>query len=202
MIRIQSFKKSIYLVFLCVSSLYAQEKPSIIFILADDLGYGNLSCYGATDLRTSEIDKLAKNGFKFTKAYANSTVCSPSGAAILSGNYPYFVGVPGVIRDMSDNNWGNLKDDLETLPNALQKLNYNKALIGKWHLGYESPDVPNERSFDFFKGFLGDMMEDYYTHKRAGINWMRQNNQEINAQGHATDLFTDWTVDYLESQKK
>jgi arylsulfatase A-like enzyme len=179
----------------------AQEKPNIIFILADDLGYGDLSCYGAKDVQTPNIDELANNGIRFTKAYANSTVCSPSRAAILTGNYPDRVGVPGVIRDIPHNSWGNLKDDVETLPESLQKLYYNTALIGKWHLGYKSPDLPNDRGFNYFKGFVGDMMDDYYTHERAGVNWMRENNQVIKPRGHATDLFTDWTLDYLETQK-
>ena len=190
-------------VFLSFSFKYtAQEKPNIIFILADDLGYGDLSAYGAKDIQTPHIDKLAKNGIKFTRAYANSTVCSPSRASILSGNYPDLVGVPGVIRDMPDNTWGNLKNDITTLPEALQKLNYSTALIGKWHLGYESPDLPNNRGFDFFKGFVGDMMDDYYTHRRAGVNWMRENHIKIHPKGHATDLFTDWTLEYLNNQSK
>lgn len=185
-----------------IGSLQAQEKPNIIFILADDLGYGDLSCYGANDIQTPQIDKLAQEGIKFTRVYANSTVCSPSRASILTGNYPDLVGVPGVIRDMPDNTWGNLRDDIVTLPEELQKLNYNTALIGKWHLGYKSPDLPNDRGFDYFKGFVGDMMDDYYTHKRAGVNWMRENNHEIDPKGHATDLFSDWTIDYLKEQEK
>jgi len=182
-------------------STWAQEKPNIIFILADDLGYGDLSSYGAVDIQTPNIDTLADEGIRFTKAYANSTVCSPSRAAILTGNYPDLVGVPGVIRDMPNNSWGNLKDDVITLPNVLQSMNYHTALIGKWHLGYKSPDVPNDRGFDYFKGFLGDMMDDYYIHRRRGVNWMRENNKEIDPQGHATDLFTDWTLDFLDKQK-
>lgn len=182
-------------------SIQAQKNPNIIFILADDLGYGDLGCYGATDIQTPHIDKLAENGIKFTRAYANSTVCSPSRAAILSGNYPDLVGVPGVIRDEPDNTWGNLKNDVVLLPESLQKLNYTTALIGKWHLGYRSPDLPNDRGFQYFKGFIGDMMDDYYTHKRGGINWMRENQLPIQPEGHATDLFTDWTLDYLEKQK-
>jgi arylsulfatase A-like enzyme len=180
----------------------AQERPNIIFILADDLGYGDLSCYGAKDVQTPNIDTLADEGIQFTRAYANSTVCSPSRAAILTGNYPDMVGVPGVIRNMPDNTWGNLKDDIVTLPEALKTLRYKTALIGKWHLGYKSPDIPNERGFDYFKGFLGDMMDDYYTHRRGGINWMRENDQEIDPKGHASDLFTDWTLDYLKKQKQ
>ena len=184
------------------SCVHAQDQPNIIFILADDLGYGDLSCYGAKDLQTPNIDALAQQAITFTRAYANSTVCSPSRASILTGNYPDLVGVPGVIRDMQDNTWGNLREDITTLPEELQKLNYNTALIGKWHLGYKSPDLPNDRGFDYFKGFVGDMMDDYYTHRKAGVNWMRENNQVINPKGHATDLFTDWTLEYLREQNK
>ena len=184
------------------SCVHAQDQPNIIFILADDLGYGDLSCYEAKDLQTPNIDALAQQAITFTRAYANSTVCSPSRASILTGNYPDLVGVPGVIRDMQDNTWGNLRDDITTLPEELQKLNYNTALIGKWHLGYKSPDLPNDRGFDYFKGFVGDMMDDYYTHRKAGVNWMRENNQVINPKGHATDLFTDWTLEYLREQNK
>ena len=196
--------KKIYLLgfFMLFSCVHAQDQPNIIFILADDLGYGDLSCYGAKDLQTPNIDALAQQAITFTRAYANSTVCSPSRASILTGNYPDLVGVPGVIRDMQDNTWGNLRDDITTLPEELQKLNYNTALIGKWHLGYKSPDLPNDRGFDYFKGFVGDMMDDYYTHRKAGVNWMRENNQVINPKGHATDLFTDWTLEYLREQNK
>ena len=201
-ILIAMLKVVLYLGFFFLSiNLHSQERPNIIFILADDLGYGDLSSYGAKDIKTPQIDKLAKGGITFTRAYANSTVCSPSRASILSGNYPDFVGVPGVIRDMPDNTWGNLKDDIVTLPEALQKLNYSTALIGKWHLGYKNPDLPNNRGFDYFKGFVGDMMDDYYTHRRAGVNWMRENTKEISPKGHATDLFTNWTLDFLDKQK-
>jgi arylsulfatase A-like enzyme len=110
---------------------YAQQSPNILFILTDVLGYGDLGCYGATDVQTPHIDSLAQKSVQFTRAYANSTVCSPSRASILTGNYPDMVGVPGVVRDMPDNTWGNLKDNIKTLPGELQKLNYNTALIGK-----------------------------------------------------------------------
>lgn len=192
-----------FVVFLGFFNLsFAQKSPNIVFILTDDLGYGDLGCYGSKDIQTPNIDNLASNSIQFSRAYANSTVCSPSRAAILTGNYPDMVGVPGVVRDMPDNTWGNLKDNIKTLPRELQKLNYNTALIGKWHLGYKSPDLPNDRGFDYFKGFVGDMMDDYYTHRRAGVNWMRENNQVINPKEHATDLFTDWTLEYLNEQEK
>ncbi len=197
--------KKIYCIFLLVCSAlltFGQSKPNVIFILADDLGYGDLSCYGSEQIQTPAIDQLAKNGVIFSRAYANSTVCSPSRAAILTGNYPDRVGVPGVVRDMPHNTWGNFADDEEKLPQALDKLGYHSALIGKWHLGYESPDLPLDAGFNYFKGFVGDMMDDYYTHLRDGVNWMRENKIEINPEGHATDLFTNWAVDYIKEQSK
>lgn len=192
--------KKFLLFFLLSLNLNAQA-PNIVYILVDDLGYGDLSSYGATDINTPAIDKLAKEGKLFTRAYANSTVCSPSRAAILSGNYPDRVGVPGVIRQFKDNDWGNLVNDFISLPQALKTSGYKTALIGKWHLGLESPDIPNERGFDYFKGFLGDMMDDYNNHLRGGVNWMRENLLEISPKGHATDLFTQWSIDYIEKNK-
>jgi arylsulfatase A-like enzyme len=85
----------------------------------------------------------------------------------------------------------------------LNEAGYHTGMIGKWHLGYEKPNIPNRRGFQYFKGFLGDMMDDYWTHLRDNINWMRENENEINPEGHATDVFTDWAIHYLkESQDK
>ncbi|MCX6214739.1 sulfatase-like hydrolase/transferase [Spirosoma sp.] len=173
------------------------KKPNILLILADDLGYGDLGSYGAPDIRTPHIDSLVRAGMRFSHFYANSSVCSPSRAALLSGRYPEQVGVPGVIRTMPDDNWGYLSPTSTLLPSVLKKNGYHTALIGKWHLGLESPNLPNDREFDLFHGFEGDMMDDYYTHLRHDRNYMRLNRQIINPQGHATDLFTQWATDYL-----
>jgi arylsulfatase A-like enzyme len=177
------------------------KHPNIICILVDDLGYGDLSIQGATDMRTPNIDNLAKQGLTFTHFYANSTVCSPSRASLLSGRYPDLVGVPGVIRQNKNNSWGHLAEDATLIPSVLKVGGYHTAMIGKWHLGFDSPNTPNGKGFDYFKGFLGDMMDDYWTHLRGGVNWMRCNEEEINPEGHATDIFTDWAIDYLNEQK-
>lgn len=174
---------------------------NILCILVDDLGYGDLSCQGAEDMHTPNIDQLASQGMRFTQFYANCTVCSPSRASLLTGRYPDMVGVPGVIRQFEDNNWGYLSEELSLIPELLNKQDYHTAMIGKWHLGFESPNTPNDRGFDFFKGFLGDMMDDYWTHLRGGVNWMRHNHEEITPKGHATNLFTDWTLDYLKERE-
>ncbi len=176
----------------------AAEQPNVIVILADDLGYGDLSCYGATDLKSPHIDALASRGMRFVNFYANCPVCSPTRAALMTGKYPDRAGVPGVIRTHPENSWGYL-DDTPTLADRFREAGYDTAIIGKWHLGLESPNTPNERGFDLFRGFLGDMMDDYNNHRRHGINYMRRNGDEIDPQGHATDLFTTWASKYVAS---
>lgn len=161
-----------------------------------------MSYYGTKDLRTPHIDQLCKAGMRFDNFYANSTVCSPTRAALLSGRYQDYVGVPGVIRTHPQNSWGYLDPKAILLPAMLKKAGYHTALIGKWHLGLESPNTPNEHSFDLFHGWLGDMMDDYWTHRRHGINYMRLNDKTIDPKGHATDLFSQWSVEYIKQQAR
>ncbi|MBM3241607.1 N-acetylgalactosamine 6-sulfate sulfatase [Candidatus Poribacteria bacterium] len=179
-----------------------EERPNIIFILADDLGYGDLSSYGAKDLHTPNLDSLVASGIRFDNFYANCPVCSPTRASILTGQYPDMVGVPGVIRTHPYANFGYLASHAVMLPEVLKRAGYDTAIIGKWHLGLESPNTPNERGFDHFHGFLGDMMDDYYSHRRHDINYMRLNDKEIDPEGHATGLFTEWSLDYIKSRGK
>lgn len=185
-------------------SLLAQndDSPNILCILVDDLGYGDLSVQGATDLKTPEIDNIARQGMTFTQFYANCPVCSPSRASLLTGKYPDLVGVPGVIRQYENNNWGYLQKDAIMIPQILNQKDYHTAIIGKWHLGLEEPNLPHDKGFDLFRGFLGDMMDDYYHHRRSDINWMRYNEKEIDPEGHATDIFTDWAIEYLNNRKE
>ncbi|MYF39398.1 MAG: sulfatase-like hydrolase/transferase [Rhodothermaceae bacterium] len=176
------------------------QQPNIVLIVADDLGYGDLSSYGAEDLHSPALDSLAASGIRFTQFYANSPVCSPTRASLLSGRYPPLAGVPGVIRTHASNNWGNLAQDIELLPEKLRLRGYHTSMVGKWHLGLNAPQRPVDRGFDHFEGFLGDMMDDYYNHRRHGINYMRRGEEVINPEGHATDLFTDWAVHYIKSR--
>ena len=179
----------------------SQSPPNVLIILVDDLGYGDLSSYGATDLRTPHTDRLIAAGLRFDQFYANCPVCSPTRAALLSGRYPDVVGVPGVIRTIENNNWGYLSPDAVMLPQLLSQAGYDTAMVGKWHLGLSVPNIPNRRGFDFFHGFLGDMMDDYWHHRRHGNNYMRLNEKVIQPEGHATDLFSQWACDYLETRK-
>lgn len=176
--------------------------PNILVILADDLGYGDLGCYGSPDVKTPHIDALASAGMRFQNFYSNCPVCSPTRASLLTGLYPDRAGVPGVIRTHPENSWGALSPHATLLPMPLRAAGYHTGIVGKWHLGLESPNNPVERGFDFFHGFLGDMMDDYLTHLRHGNNYMRRNLEEIDPKGHATDLFTEWASAYAADRKR
>ncbi len=177
-------------------------RPNFLVILTDDHGYGDVSTYGAKDVRTPHIDRVANEGMLFTTMRANCTVCSPTRAALLTGRYADRVGVPGVIRTAARDSWGYFDPKVPTLADLLGGAGYHTAIIGKWHLGLESPNLPNERGFDYFHGFLGDMMDNYTTHLRHGRNYMRHNREEIKPEGHATDLFSNWAADYLRGRGK
>lgn len=185
-----------------IGSSTAADKPNFLLIFTDDHGYGDVSTYGPSDVRTPNIDRLAAEGMLFTTMRANCTVCSPSRAALLTGRYADRVGVPGVIRTHPENSWGYFDPKVPTLADELKRAGYHTAIVGKWHLGLESPNTPNERGFDFFHGFLGDMMDSYTTHLRHGNNYLRRNAEVIEAKGHATDLFSEWAGDYLRERAK
>lgn len=187
-----------------VTNLHADDppRPNVLIILTDDHGYGDVSTYHASDVRTPSIDGLATEGMLFHNMRANCTVCSPSRAAILTGRFPDRVGVPGVIRTQPENSWGFFDPTVSTLADELKLAGYHTAIVGKWHLGLVSPNTPNERGFDYFHGFLGDMMESYTTHLRHGKNYMRRNGEIIDPVGHATDLFSEWAAEYLRERAK
>jgi arylsulfatase A-like enzyme len=126
----------------------AQTRPSIIFIQADDLGYGDLSCYGQRKFRTPNIDRLAAEGMRFTQYYAGSTVCAPSRSALMTGQHTGHTRIRGNARHPL------LPEDV-TVAEALKSAAYKIALIGKWGLGEAgTTGVPNRQGFDYFFGYL------------------------------------------------
>ena len=190
------------LLLLALALMSAHAKPNIVLILVDDHGYGDLSSFGATDLKTPHLDSLMSRGLRLDQFYANCTVCSPTRASLMTGRYPDISGVPGVIRQWDKDSWGHLDPKSPTLPDYLKKGGYRTGMVGKWHLGFKSPNIPNDRGFDFFHGFLGDMMDDYYTHLRGDVNWMRKNKEVIDPKGHATELFSQWAINYVTAEAK
>ena len=128
------------------SNVFAQKEkplPNFLIILTDDQGYHDVSYYGTADLQTPHIDALIHDGLRFDNFYTNSSVCSPTRAALLTGRYPDYVGVSGVVRTHPGNSWGYLDPDATLLPEVLKNQGYHTDLIGKWHLGLDLPNTPN-----------------------------------------------------------
>lgn len=137
------------------------NKPNVIIIMTDDQGYGDLSCMGATDFKTPNIDELAHNGIRFSSMYSASPVCSPSRAALLTGRYPGNAGVRAILA--GHRRASGLTPEVPTIATALKKLGYHTGISGKWHLGLKDECRPNNNGFDEFNGFLAGCL-DYYSH--------------------------------------
>src|SRR5947208_3973069 len=143
----------------------AAPPPNIVFIMADDLGYADLSCYGRRDYATPNIDALARGGVRFTQAYANSAVCSATRTALITGRYQYRlpIGLEEPLASQSTRKVG-LPPQHPTLPSLLRNAGYTTALIGKWHLGLLPAYSPLRSGYDHFWGFRSGAI-DYFTHK-------------------------------------
>src|SRR5436309_4937302 len=143
------------------------RSPNILFILADDLGYGDLSCYGRPDYRTPVIDGLAREGIKFTSAYAAAPVCTPTRCAFHTGRYPQRleVGLEEPLTPRSRPDVG-LPPNHPTIASLVKAGGYDTALIGKWHLGWKTEFGPNRHGYDEFFGILSGAA-DYFTHRSA-----------------------------------
>src|SRR3954451_6110870 len=139
--------------------------PNIVFIMADDLGYADVSCYGRPDLRTPNIDRIAANGVRFLQAYANSAVCSATRTALITGRYQYRLPL-GLEEPLNGRDVG-LPPEHPTLPSLLRNAGYGTTLVGKWHLGALPRFGPLQSGYDHFYGFRGGGL-DYYSH--AGGN--------------------------------
>ena len=149
------------IVFLSVTQSFAESnerKPNVIVILADDLGYGDLSCYGADDIATPNIDRMAAEGAKFSSFYV-SAVCSPTRASLMTGSHSTRVGIGGVL--FPRNNHGLNPDEI-TLPELLKAQGYATAIIGKWHLGNQDMFQPLNHGFDYWYGTPSSNSQFYY----------------------------------------
>lgn len=176
-------------------------QPNIVLIMADDMGYNDLSCYGSQSIKTPNIDRLAASGFKLTDYHSNGVVCSPTRASLLTGLYPQEAGVEGVITAKSHRETG-MSLDKYTLAEFLKGSGYATSIFGKWHLGYKPEFGPNVQGFDQFVGFVSGNV-DYFSHidQEGYEDWWNNQNLEKEA-GYLTDLITDKALEYLEERNE
>lgn len=177
------------------------SRPNVIFILADDLGWGDLSCYGRPDYRTPNLDRLALQGVRFSDAYSASAVCTPTRCGFMTGRYPARTKV-GLIEPLTATNHKvGLEPEQPTIASLLKKSGYETALIGKWHLGFRPEWGPNAHGFDEFFGVLAGA-SDYHLHKNGlGQPDLYENLTPVERNGYLTDLLTDRAVDYIKRRR-
>ncbi len=190
------------LLILALSPKLSAAPPNLIFILVDDLGYYDLGCYGATEVRTPRIDQLAADGLRFTDYYAAAPICSPSRAGLLTGRYPRRFGMEAWVQ-RADSKRGIPTSEL-TLPALLQANGYATACIGKWHLGFTPETMPLARGFDHYFGLLHnlDPVETLYFEKDGGVPLMRNDAvvQRPADPAELTRLYTDEAIAFIELQ--
>ena len=194
---------------LCISGLAKRSKPNVIFVLADDLGWAELGCYGNSFNETPHLDQLAKQGLRFTHAYAAAPVCSPYRAALLTGQHPARVGILDYLRPNSSN---ALPVSQLTLPKILKRNGYRTGMVGKWHLtGYEYQDAqfevrPTDHGFDWnlgseIKGVGNGANFWPYVFRTQPIRWLDVPENRLGKNEYLTDRLNLEAVDFVERNK-
>jgi len=188
----------------CLLSLKASraEKPNFVLILADDMGYGDVGCYGSTINQTPHIDSLAASGLRFTDFHSAGPMCSPTRAAMLTGLYQQRFGraFDTALSGIRHRQHG-LPLGATTIAELLKQQGYATACFGKWHLGYQPPWLPTSQGFDLFRG-LGSGDGDFHTHiDRSGHeDWWRNDRIDME-EGYTTELLTRHSVEFIERNR-
>ena len=180
-------------------------RSNFVFILADDLGYADLGCYGGRSACSPVLDAMAREGLRFTDGYANSSVCSPTRFALMTGRWQHRLR-GGADEPISSRSRGSatlgLPPSHPTLPSLLRDAGYATALMGKWHLGYPPHFHPLRSGYQEFFGALSGGF-DYFTHcDTAGVHDLWDGEAEIHRSGYITDLISERAVEYVGSRRK
>jgi len=192
---------SINLILLCLTiSLSAKDKPNIIILLADDLGWVDLGYQGSDDIRSPHIDSLAKNGIRFTDGHVSASVCSPSRAGLMTGRYQQRFGHEANSPPPTDGM--DLKQ--VTMADRLQKMGYRTGLIGKWHLGNQDEFYPTRRGFDYFYGLRSGSRSYFYHAKKddkpGNARAIEENGKPVKFDGYLTDVFGQKAIDFIHAE--
>ena len=182
------------------------QRPNIVYIMADDLGYGDLSGYGRKEYSTPALDKLAGEGTRFTNAYAIAPVCTPTRVGLITGQYParHRAGLWEPLRTQFNSE--GLDTSTPTLARRLRDAGYQTGLVGKWHLGWNTGFLPSDHGFQKWFAILSGGA-DYVLHRStdpgdpSGPHDLYQDGQEVHANGYLTDMFTDQAEAFLRSAK-
>lgn len=182
--------------------VHGSPKPNVVVILADDLGYGDLGCYGSKVSKTPHIDKLAAAGVRFTDFHSAGPMCTPTRAAMLTGQYQQRFGpqFDSALSGLDDRKLG-LPHEAVTLAELFRDQDYATACFGKWHLGYRPPWLPVSQGFDTFRGLAsGD--GDHHTHiDRSGHEDWWHNNRIKMESGYTADLLTRYSIEFIEAHR-
>ncbi len=179
----------------------SSKPPNMVFLLADDLGYADVSCYGRPDLNTPTIDHIAATGVRFLQAYANSAVCSATRTALITGRYQYRLRI-GLEEPLAGNPDVGMPPEQPTLPSMLKKAGYSSTLIGKWHLGVLPKFGPLQSGYEHFYGFRGGAL-DYFSHAAGNHKddlW--DDDVSIHQTGYLTELLGSRAVEVIGSYAK
>lgn len=170
-----------------------EKLPNIVFIFTDDLGYGDISCFGATDIKTPNIDKIANEGIKFTSFYSASPICSPSRAGLLTGRLPVRMGIHSVFFPES---FTGMPPKEVTIAEILKTKNYTTGIIGKWHLGHQFKFLPLQQGFDSYFGIP-------YSNDMESVVYMRDNDVEEYKvdQHYITKRYTEEALKFIDKNK-
>jgi len=206
--------RRIALVFVCAITLLSisptvtaeddagAKSPNIVVIMADDLGYGDIGCYGNKEIKTPHLDKLAAGGMRFTDFHSSGPVCSPTRAGLLTGRYQQRAGVPGVINaDPKVNRHHGLQLAETTFAELLKPAGYRTGVMGKWHLGYDPKFNPRHQGFDVFRGYVSGNI-DYISHydRMEIYDWWRDT-ELVEEPGYSTHLISKHAVKFLDENK-
>jgi len=177
----------------------ARGKPNILYIMADDLGYADLSCYGRRDYQTPVLDALAAEGMMFTHAYANSAVCTATRVGLITGRYQYRLPV-GLREPLGVEDIG-LPPEHPTMPSLLRQAGYRTTLVGKWHMGSLPRFGPLKSGYDEFWGLYGGGV-DYFRHGFGGRADLWDGETPVEQAGYMTDLIADRAITTLDRRKQ